>query len=79
MDVDSGESDASLDYDAPKRKGKGKAPKKKDKGKSKVTEVSTVHRRLGLVAVEMNVYETRSGSLRVGGIVCQVLGYGPRG
>jgi hypothetical protein len=40
MDVDSGESDASLDYDEPRRKGKGKAPKKKDKGKGKVTEVS---------------------------------------
>ena len=40
MDVNSDESDASLDYDEPRRKGKGKAPKKKDKGKSKVTEVS---------------------------------------
>ena len=39
MDVGS-ESDASLDYDEPRRKGKGKAPKKKDKRKSKVTEVS---------------------------------------
>lgn len=41
MDVDSDESVGSLDYDGPRRKGKGKAPKKKDKGKSKVTEVST--------------------------------------
>ena len=42
MDIDSNESDASLDYDEPRRKGKGKAPKKKDKRKSKITEVSTV-------------------------------------
>ena len=40
MDVNSDGSDVSLDYDEPRRKGKGKAPKKKDKGKSKVTEVS---------------------------------------
>jgi len=40
MDVNSDQSDASLDYDEPRRKAKGKAPKKKDKGKSKVTEVS---------------------------------------
>jgi len=39
MDIDFGDSDASLDYDEPRRKGKGKAPKKKDKGKSKITEV----------------------------------------
>lgn len=42
MDIDSGDSDASLDYDVPRRKGKGKAPKKKDKGKGKVTEVSVI-------------------------------------
>ena len=41
MDLDSGESDASIDYDEPRRKGKGKTAKKKDKGKGKVTEVST--------------------------------------
>ena len=46
MDVNSEESDASLDYDEPRRKGKGKAPKKKDKGKNKVTEVSVTHGRL---------------------------------
>ena len=46
MDVNSDESDASLDYDGPRRKGKGKAPKKKDKGKSKVTEVSLLPGRL---------------------------------
>ena len=51
MDVDSGESDASLDYDVPRRKGKGKAPKKKDKGKSKVTEVSAIPLRLDLLGI----------------------------
>ena len=49
MDVNSDESDASLDYDEPRRKGKGKAPKKKDKGKSKVTEVSVIPRRLSRI------------------------------
>ena len=48
MDVDSDDSDALIDYDEPRRKGKGKAPKKKDKGKSKVTEVSAIPGRLGL-------------------------------
>jgi hypothetical protein len=49
MDVDSEGSDASLDYDGPRRKGKGKAPKRKDKGKSKVTEVSRNPKRLNFV------------------------------
>ena len=44
MAIDSGESDGSLDYDEPRRKGKGKAPKKKDKGKGKVTEVGITPR-----------------------------------
>ena len=44
MDVDSDEFDALLDYDEPRRRGKGKAPKKKDKGKSKVTEVGITPR-----------------------------------
>ena len=46
MVVNSDESDASLDYDEPRRKGKGKAPKKKDKGKGKVTEVGIISGRL---------------------------------
>ena len=46
MNVDSEESDASLDYDEPRRKGKGKAPKKRDKRKGKVTEVRITPGRL---------------------------------
>ena len=43
-DVNSDESDALLDYDEPRRK--GKAPKKKDEGKGKVTEVGVISGRL---------------------------------
>lgn len=80
MDVNSDESDASLDYDEPRRKGKGKAPKKKDKGKSKVTEVSVITGRLSRILLPgASTHERVLGSLRMGGILCQVLGYRSRG
>ncbi|KAF9793443.1 Ssl1-like-domain-containing protein [Thelephora terrestris] len=63
MDVDSEGSDASLDYDGPRRKGKGKAPKKKDKGKSKVTEAPYAWE-ASYVRSWDTVQEDESGSLQ---------------
>ena len=79
MNVDSDESDASLDYDVPRRKGKGKALKKKDKRKGKVTEVGITSGR-SQPASPLDEYsqERHLGSLCMGGILRQVLGYSPR-
>ena len=79
MDIDSGDSDASLDYDVPRRKGKGKAPKQKDKGKGKLTEVRMIPGRLKVVVDSSSrAHERYVGPLRMGGILRQVLGYSPR-